>query len=98
MRSFNDLNKAFENRIRLGIMSMLMVEETVEFNAFKSALEVTDGNLASHIKSLESIEYITYEKSFFEKKPLTRYRATPLGKSEFMKHLDALEKLLQNLR
>ncbi len=98
MRSFNDLNKAFENRIRLGIMSMLMVEETVEFNTFKSALEVTDGNLASHIKSLESMEYIIYEKSFFEKKPLTRYRATALGKSEFMKHLDALEKLLKNLR
>jgi DNA-binding MarR family transcriptional regulator len=98
MKGFNDLNKAFENRIRLGIMSMLMVEETIEFNAFKSALELTDGNLASHIKSLEAMEYIQYEKSFFEKKPLTRYRATPLGKSEFMKHLAALEKLLKDIR
>jgi hypothetical protein len=98
MKTFSDLNKAFENRIRLGIMAMLMVDDTVEFNVMKNALEVTDGNLASHIKHLESVAYISYEKSFFEKKPLTRYRATALGKMEFMKHLDALENLLRGIR
>lgn len=98
MKSFNDLNKAFENRIRLGIMSMLMVEDSIEFNTLKNNLEVTDGNLASHIKALELLNYIVYEKSFFERKPLTKYKITILGKQEFIKHLNALEMLLNNLK
>ena len=50
---FGELNKVFENRVRLGIMSILMVEEWVEFKRFKEILEITDGNLASHLKALE---------------------------------------------
>lgn len=79
-------------------MSILMVEDTIDFNSLKSSLDVTDGNLASHIKALENSEYIQYEKSFFGKKPLTKYRLTTLGKFEFEKHLNALEALLKNLK
>lgn len=89
------LNKAFENRVRLGIMSLLMVEDSVDFNSMKEMLDITDGNLASHAAALEKAEYISVKKSFVGKKPHTTYNATPLGRLEFKKHLDALEKLIK---
>jgi DNA-binding MarR family transcriptional regulator len=91
-----NLNKAFENRIRLGIMSLLMVNDEVEFKTAKELLQVTDGNLASHTNSLEKLEYITVIKEFVGKKPRTSYKATADGKKAFKNHIDALEKLLGN--
>lgn len=92
-----DLNKAFDHRVRLGIMSILLVNDWMEFNGFKTLLEVTDGNLASHIKALEKEAYIEVKKQFVGKKPNTTYRVTELGRKAFAAHLDALEKLL-NIR
>ena len=91
-----NLNKAFENRIRLGIMSLLMVNDEVEFKTAKELLQVTDGNLASHTNSLEKLEYISVIKEFVGKKPRTSYKATSAGKKAFKDHIDALEKLLGN--
>ena len=88
------LNKAFESRIRLGIMSVLMVNDEVDYNAMKELLDVTDGNLASHVAALEKLNYITVSKSFVGKKTRTTYAATDAGKLEFRKHLAYLEKLL----
>ena len=97
MKAFlKDLDKAFENRIRLGIMSALMVNEHLDFTSLKELLGVTDGNLASHLRSLEKSDYITFSKSFLDRKPLTRYAATTLGKKAFRKHIRAIEKLLQS--
>ncbi len=90
-----ELNKAFENRVRLGIMSSLMVNDVQSFKDLKRLLGVTDGNLASHLKALEKAEYITYTKSFVDRKPLTSYSATKLGKLAFKKHLAAIERLLR---
>ena len=90
----NQLNKAFENRVRLGIMSILTVNEHVSYNRLKELLGVTDGNLASHLKNLEKLEYITIEKSFVERKPHTSYSVSELGRLSFKKHIDALENLL----
>lgn len=90
-----NINKAFDHRIRLGIMSVLMVNEYADFNMLKELLGVTDGNLASHTKALESEAYIAIEKQFIGKKPNTRYLATQLGKSAFRDHIEALEKLIQ---
>jgi DNA-binding HxlR family transcriptional regulator len=90
-----DLNKAFENKIRLGIMSALVVNDHLNFNALKNLLEVTDGNLASHLKSLEKSGYITVKKEFLDRKPNTRYYATKEGKDAFKKHLNAIEKLIK---
>jgi DNA-binding MarR family transcriptional regulator len=90
-----DLDKAFENRIRLGIMSALMVNDQQDFNTLKDMLGVTDGNLASHLKSLEKSDYITFSKSFLDRKPNTNYSATSKGKKAFKKHISAIEKLLQ---
>ena len=91
-----DLDKAFENRIRLGIMSALVVNEYLDFNNLKDLLGVTDGNLASHLKSLEKNKYITYKKEFLDRKPNTKYFATDSGKTAFQKHLNAIESLLRN--
>jgi len=92
----DNINKLFDHRIRLGIMSILVVNESADFNRLKELLNVTDGNLASHTKSLEKASYINIEKSFIGKKPNTRYYATQLGKAEFKKHINALEKLIKN--
>jgi DNA-binding HxlR family transcriptional regulator len=91
-----DLNKAFESRIRLGIMSVLMVNDWADFSMLKETLNITDGNLASHIAALEKLDFIQVKKQFVGKKPNTSYAATRAGKKAFNEHLDALEKLLKN--
>lgn len=90
-----NLNKAFENRIRLGIMSALMVNDYLDFNALKNLLGLTDGNLASHLKSLEKSDYIRVQKEFLNRKPNTKYSATEEGKLAFSKHIKAIEQLLK---
>ena len=90
------LHKAFESRIRLGIMSALAVNDVLDFNSLKEYLDVTDGNLASHIKALEKEEFIGVEKSFVGKKPNTRYFMTKEGKKAFNDHLEALEKFIKS--
>ena len=92
----SNLNKAFDNKVRLGIMSMLMVNDWVEFKTLKEMLELTDGRLASHIKSLEDNEFIEVRKMFVGKKPQTSYSATVIGRKAFNDHLDALEDLLKS--
>lgn len=89
------LNKVFDNRIRLGIMSVLMVNDSVDFNTLKELLNVTDGNLASHIKALEKEGIIAVIKQFINKKPNTSYSVTKLGEKLFKEHIDALEKLIK---
>jgi DNA-binding MarR family transcriptional regulator len=91
-----NINKAFDHRIRLGIMSVLMVNESADFSTLKELLGVTDGNLASHAKALESEAYIIVEKQFIGRKPSTSYIATKEGKKAFQDHIDALEKLISN--
>jgi DNA-binding HxlR family transcriptional regulator len=91
----NALNKTFENRIRLGIMSMLIVNDKTEFNALKDMLNVTDGNLSSHLSALEKSGYINVHKQFVGKKPRTTYSVTSDGRKAFNDHLDALEKLIR---
>lgn len=94
MNLIQSLNKEFESRIRLGIMSILMVNEWVEFKEMKETLDITDGNLASHIAGLEKNEYIEIKKEFVGKKPRTSYRATKAGRKAFNQHLTSLEKLI----
>ena len=89
------LNQVFENRIRLAIMSVLLVNEAMDFNSLKRTLDLTDGNLASHIATLEKSKYVSVTKQFVGKKPLTTYAATSIGKRAFSEHLDALEQLIQ---
>lgn len=93
-----DLNKAFESRVRLGIMSALMVNEALDFNALKELLDVTDGNLASHTRALEQEKFIRVDKSFIGRKPNTRFSITQAGRLAFEKHLEALERMLRDVK
>jgi DNA-binding HxlR family transcriptional regulator len=90
------LNKIFDSRVRLGIMSILMVNEQVDFNTLKDLLDITDGNLASHLSNLEKNEMIEVKKQFIGKKPNTNYCATEKGKQEFKRHLEYLSKLIDS--
>ncbi|EKD30853.1 MAG: hypothetical protein ACD_77C00468G0002 [uncultured bacterium] len=94
--SIDGLNKAFDSRIRLGLMSALAVNDMIDFNSLKEYLDLTDGNLASHIKALEKEEFIGVEKSFIGKKPNTRYFITREGKKALSDHLEVLEKLIKS--
>jgi DNA-binding HxlR family transcriptional regulator len=91
-----NLQKVFESRIRLGIMSALMVNDTLDFNALKELLGLTDGNLASHLKALEQLGIIVVSKQFIGRKPSTTYKSTEHGKNLFRQHLAALEELINN--
>ena len=91
------LNKTFDHKVRLGIMSVLMVNETVDFTTLKEMLEVTDGRLASHMKVLEGEDFVAVHKTFVGRKPKTTYTATPAGRQAFNDHLDALENLIRNI-
>lgn len=90
------LDKVLDHRIRLAMAVALMAEPMIEFNAFKELLRVTDGNLASHVAALEKAGYVSVQKSFRGKKPLTQYSITPAGRAATLKHLDALETLLKS--
>jgi DNA-binding MarR family transcriptional regulator len=96
MGIINGLNKAFESRVRLGIMSVLMVNDSIDFNTLKEILGASDGNIASHTNALEKAGYISIEKGFVGKKTKTTYTATSGGRKAFKEHLDALENLLNN--
>lgn len=91
-----DINKAFESKARLGIMSVLMVNEEIDFNSLKELLGLTDGNLASHTRALENLEYIVAKKQFVGRKPKTTFSKTPKGEIAFQEHLQALEAFLKN--
>jgi len=90
-----NLDKVLESRIRLGMMSILMVNESSDFNTLKKMLDVTDGNLASHVAALERSKYIKIKKKIVGKKTNTAYRVSDAGRKAFNIHLEALEKLIQ---
>ena len=89
------LNREFESRVRLGIMSVLMVNDKAEFKTLKELLELTDGNLASHLSALEKAGYVKVKKQFVDRKPNTSYTATKDGRRAFTEHLNLLEKFLK---
>lgn len=98
MKEYIDqLNKVFESRVRLGIMSLLMVNDFQDYNTLKQTLSITDGNLASHLAALEKVEYIEVKKAFVGKKTQTTYNATEKGRAAFTDHLNAIENIIKNM-
>ena len=92
---FENLDKVLEHSVRLQIMSVLVANDSYDFNSLKDIMGVTDGNLASHMKALEREKYISVIKSFKDRKPNTKYKATERGRLIFKKHLDGLEQLIR---
>lgn len=92
-----NLNKIFDSRVRLGIMSALMVNAEVNFNELKELIQVTDGNLASHLKGLEESGYLKVQKGFIGRKTNTTYSVTKAGEKAFKLHIDALEQMIKSV-
>ena len=92
------LNKIFDNRIRLGVMSVLMVNDEISFNELKTLMDVTDGNLASHLKGLEEAGFIKVQKGFIGRKTNTTYSVTKAGEKAFAAHISALEKMIKGIK
>jgi DNA-binding MarR family transcriptional regulator len=92
------LNKTFDSRVRLGIMSALLVNAEVSFNELKELIAVTDGNLASHLKTLEEASYIKVHKGFVGRKTNTTYAISKAGEKAFKAHLDALEQMIRGVK
>ena len=92
------LNKIFDNRIRLGVMSILMVNEEMSFNDLKQMLEVTDGNLATHLVNLEENGFIKFHKGFIGKKTNTTYTVTKAGEKAFNDHISVLEAMIKGIK
>ena len=92
------LDDVIHGRVRLGIMAYLASAEAADFNELKAALEATQGNLSIHLRKLEEAGYITIEKSFLGRKPLTRARLTEAGRKAFADYLDAISRLLDERR
>jgi DNA-binding HxlR family transcriptional regulator len=98
MNLIENLNKIFDSRIRLGIMSALVVNAELNFNELKELLDITDGNLASHIKTLEESAFIKVQKGFIGRKTNTTYSITKHGEKSFKIHLTALEKMIGTIK
>ncbi len=98
MVTIENLNKTFDSRVRLGIMSALIVQEIISYNDLKELLQLTDGNLASHLKALDEVKYIKVNKGFIGRKTHTTYSITNAGTKAFKKHLDALEQVLEEIQ
>jgi DNA-binding MarR family transcriptional regulator len=98
MNLIENLNKIFDSRIRLGIMSALMVNNEVNFNELKELLNITDGNLASHLKTLEESAFVKVQKGFIGRKTNTTYSITKAGEKAFKAHLTALEKMIGSMK
>ena len=92
------LNKIFDNRIRLGVMSSLMVNEEISFNDLKQLLEVTDGNLATHLQTLEESGFLKVHKGFVGRKTNTTYSITKAGEKAFKDHIQALENMIKGVK
>lgn len=92
----NGLHKGLESRMRLGIMSALAANDTLDFNALKEHLEVTDGNLASHLKALKKEKFLGINKSLVGRKLNTSFYMTKQGKKAFEEHIAALENLIRS--
>lgn len=92
------LNKIFDNRIRLGVMSSLMVNEGISFNDLKQLLEVTDGNLATHLQTLEESGFLKVHKGFVGRKTNTTYSITKAGEKAFKEHIQALENMIRGVK
>lgn len=92
------LSKTFDSRIRIGIMSILMAKDRVSFNQFKTLLKLSDGNVATHMKTLEDHKYITVRKSFVGRRPNTTYTMTKSGEKAFREHMEGLEEIIRAIK
>lgn len=93
-----NLDRIIHERMRLGIVSALAVNDSLTFNELKKLLQTTDGNLSVHARRLEQAEYVECAKSFEGRMPRTEYRLTVAGRKAFERYLDHMEALIHAMR
>jgi len=93
-----DFDPLLHERVRLGILGLILQREEVDFRTLREVLQVSDGNLASHLRALEEAGVVAVEKTFAGRKPRTLYRLTPEGKTRFLRYLENLEAFLKTLK
>jgi len=89
------IDEVIHGRIRLGIMAYLSGSGSADFNTLKGKLQATDGNLSAHLRKLEDAGFVTVDKSFVNRKPLTTLTLTDSGRKAFAAYLDAIGKLVE---
>jgi DNA-binding MarR family transcriptional regulator len=92
------IDEVIHGRLRLGVMAYLVGRDGADFNDLKSRLKATDGNLSTHLRKLEEAGYVAIDKSFVDRKSLTRVRVTPSGRDAFVAYLDAMGRLVGEAR
>ena len=93
-----DLDRVIHERLRLGILSALAVNQSLSFNELKQILKTTDGNLSVHARKLEDAEYVLCEKSFEGRVPRTEYKITSTGRRALERYLDSMEQVIAAAR
>ena len=94
----HDLDRLIHERLRLGILSALAVNDTLTFTDLRSMLSTTDGNLSVHARKLEDAGYVHCTKSFDGRQPRTQYKLTSTGRKALARYLDHMEALIQAMR
>jgi DNA-binding MarR family transcriptional regulator len=92
------LDEVIHGRLRLGVMAFLVGRQAADFNELKRRLKTTDGNLSAHLRKLEEAGYVAIDKSFVDRKSLTRASLTPAGREAFIAYLDAMSRLVDDAR
>ena len=92
--AIGQIDEIIHGRLRLGVMTYLVQNDVADFNELKSALAATQGNLSVHLRKLEEAGYVTIEKSFLDRKPLTRVRISKSGRRAFARYVEAMAALL----
>ena len=95
LQSFLQLDRVIHEKGRLAIMSMLAAAPELSFTELRDALGMTDGNLTTHIRTLQEAGYVSVTKSFQHNRPLTTCSLTPAGKKAFTNYINLLEKIIQ---
>jgi DNA-binding MarR family transcriptional regulator len=90
------IDEVIHGRVRLGVMAYLSTAEAADFNEIKRRLQTTDGNLSVHLRKLEDAGYVSVDKSFVGRKPLTRIGITAEGRAAFVGYLDAMTRLVND--
>jgi len=94
----NELDKVIHERLRLGIISALAANVKLSFTELKNLLATSDGNISVHTRKLEEAGYVTFEKSFKGRMPLTEYKITPAGRKALVRYLDHMEALIKAMK
>jgi DNA-binding MarR family transcriptional regulator len=97
-QAFLEIDRIIHEKGRLAIMSMLAASAELSFTELREALEMTDGNLTTHIRTLQEAGYVSVTKSFHNKRPLTTCALTPQGKKAFSNYINLLERIVQQTK